>query len=209
MTLDSASAPAIESAADGGGGHVIISPFANERVREWPLGHFCRLIRLIVHDRTKRVIIVGTRAQRVRANELVRDFSALKVLNTCGQLKWSEVSGLVDTACTVIGINSSIVHVAAKHARWTLCIFAGSHAWSEWMPRGPRVVLITRMTKCSPCELGGELCPNDIICMNDLTPEAVYARFLEIQARIAEEEETAAEFAEQVPEPDNPWMIRA
>jgi ADP-heptose:LPS heptosyltransferase len=170
--------------------NVVISPFANERVREWPLGHFRRLIQRIISDKQMRVVLVGTRAQRVRANRLVHEFSALQVINECGKLKWNEVEGLIDSACCVITNNSGIGHFAAKRGKWLLCIFSASHSWLEWMPRGPRVVTITRVTKCSPCELGGEFCPNDIVCMNDLSPDAAYARFLDMQAR-AEEEQIA------------------
>jgi ADP-heptose:LPS heptosyltransferase len=179
------------SIIDGRSKHVVISPYANERIKEWPDGHFRDLIRRIVGDRDMRVIIVGTRAQRVRANALVREFSAIQVVNTCGQLQWSEVARLIDDANCVITNNSGIGHFAAKRGRWTLCVFGACHSWLEWMPRGPRVILITRMTACSPCEIGNSLCPNELVCMGHLTADAVYIRFLEIQAR-AEEERSAA-----------------
>jgi ADP-heptose:LPS heptosyltransferase len=166
---------------------IVISPFANERVREWPTRHFRRFIQLITGNKEMRVFIVGTQGQRTRANELVRGFSAVQVVNACGRLKWDEVGQLIDSAGCIITNNSGIGHVAAKRGAWTLCIFAASHAWTEWMPRGPRVVLITRMTKCAPCELGSQFCPNGIACMEDLSAEAVYARFLDLQARQAEE----------------------
>jgi len=172
---------------------VVISPFANERVREWPVGHFRRLVELITGDERIRVIVVGTQGQRTRANALVRGFSAVQVVNACGRLKWHDVEELIDSARCVVTNNSGIGHFAAKRGIWTLCIFAASHSWLEWMPRGPRVVLITRMTRCAPCELGVQFCPNGLACMNDLAPEAVYARFLDIQARIVEEQ-----FAERI-----------
>lgn len=167
---------------------IVISPFANERVREWPTRHFRRLIQLMTGDKDMRVIIVGTQAQRTRANELVRGFSAVQVVNACGRLKWDEVEELIASAGCIITNNSGIGHVAAKRGAWTLCIFAASHAWREWMPRGPRVILITRMTACAPCELGSQLCPNATACMTDLMPQAVYDRFLDIQSRLAEED---------------------
>ena len=176
---------------EGRSKHVVISPFANERIKEWPDGHFRDLIRRIICDRDMHVIIVGTRAQRVRANALVREFSAIQVVNTCGQLQWGEVAKLIDDANCVITNNSGIGHFAAKRGHWTLCVFGACHSWLEWMPRGPRVILITRMTACSPCEIGNSLCPNKLVCMDHLTADAVYIRFLEIQAR-AEEEGIAA-----------------
>lgn len=167
---------------------VVISPFANERVREWPTAHFRRLIEIMTGNKAMRVFVVGTQGQRARGNELVRGFSALQVVNACGRLKWHELERLIDSAGCIITNNSGIGHTAAKRGAWTLCIFAASHSWLEWMPRGPRVVLITRMTACAPCELGTQSCPNAIACMIDLTPQAVYDRFLDIQSRLAEED---------------------
>ena len=181
---------------------VVIAPFANERVREWPMGYFRRLIELIIGDKQTRVIIVGTQTQRTRANELVRDLSAVRVVNACGRLKWSDVEKLLESACCAITNNSGIGHFAAKCGIWTICIFAASHSWLEWMPRGPRVFLITRMTRCAPCELGGDMCPNEIACMNDLVPEAVYNCFLDIQTQLAE-----VEFVEQTDSGQTPLRV--
>lgn len=167
--------------------NVVVAPFANERIKEWPSDHFRRLIELIIDKDGFRVIIVGTRSQRARADRLVRGFSAVRVINTCGQIKWSEVIAVVSSAACVVANNSGIAHLAAMHGRWTLCIFGGAHQWLEWIPRGPRVVLITRMTRCAPCEIGDKLCPNEIVCMSDLTPEAVYKSFLDIRSQVAEE----------------------
>ena len=67
--------------------------------------------------------------------------------------------------------------LAAARRRWTLCLFSGSHAYSEWMPRGPFVVTVGRALPCSPCELGTERCPNNVACMTELPPSEVFWRF--------------------------------
>ena len=73
--------------------------------------------------------------------------------------------------------NSGVAHLAGERARWTLCLFAASHAFNEWMPRGPYVVTMTKVLPCSPCALGTESCPNDIACMTELQPLDVFWRF--------------------------------
>jgi heptosyltransferase-3 len=164
----------------GSAAPVVISPFANERAREWPTRHYQRLIEILVREQGMRVAIVGTRSQRVRANYLVRGFSSAQVANICGTINWSELLVAVDLAPYVIANNSGVAHLAAARGRWTLCLFSGSHSFIEWMPRGQRVVVISRAVACAPCELGGLLCPNGLACMADLQPEEAFRRFQRI-----------------------------
>jgi ADP-heptose:LPS heptosyltransferase len=156
---------------------VVIAPFANERVRQWPGRHYRALVDLIVSAHDFSVVVVGTRAQRSAANDIVRGFSSERVRNACGAWSWSETVSAVDAAPYVVANNSGVAHLAASRDRWTLCIFGASHAYAEWMPRGPRVVTMIKAVPCSPCEIAGERCPNRVACMVDLTPEDVFYRF--------------------------------
>ena len=149
---------------------VVISPFANERLRQWPWRHFRTLTEMIVREHDLPVVIVGTRAQRVSANDIVRGLSSEMVGNACGSWSWAELVRGVDEAPYVVANNSGVAHLAAARGRWTLCIFAASHAFGEWMPRGPRVVTMVKAVQCSPCEIGMERCPNGVACMVDLQP---------------------------------------
>lgn len=156
---------------------VVISPFANERVREWPLAQYRRLIERVLAAGEGPVLVVGTRPQRVRANEVVRGFPHPEVVNSCGRLSWQELVGVIDRARYVVANNSGGAHLAAERGRWTLCLFSGSHSFVEWMPRGPRVVVLNRITDCAPCALGGGRCPHGVACMTDLDADAAFDLF--------------------------------
>lgn len=156
---------------------VVLAPFANERLRQWPTQRFRDLIDLITQHHGFPVVIVGTRQQRVAANDIVRGFSSQRVKNTCGALRWQDVVAAIDVAPYVVANNSGIVHLAAARCRWTLCVFAASHSPLEWMPRGPFVVTITRSLPCAPCSLGTNFCPNNVACMTDLPAAEVFWRF--------------------------------
>ena len=158
---------------------VVISPFANERIRDWHYGHFRRFIELALRDGKSRVVVVGTRAQRARANEIVRSFSAADVTNACGQMSWNELVAAIDSAAYVVANNSGVAHLASSRQRWTLCLFASSHSYIEWMPRGPRTVVVSRATACAPCEIGGDRCPNGRACMMGLEPDKAFEFFHE------------------------------
>jgi ADP-heptose:LPS heptosyltransferase len=156
---------------------VVISPFANERVRQWPARNYRELIELIWREHSFPATIVGTRGQRAVGNNLVRGLSSQRAANACGLLSWRELMEAVDAAPYVVANNSGVAHLAAIRGRWTLCLFSGSHAYNEWMPRGPRVVTISRAPPCSPCGLGADRCPNNVACMTELSPSEVFWRF--------------------------------
>ena len=121
---------------------VVISPFANERVRQWPARNYRELIEIIGREHGFPVMVVGTREQRAAANDLVRGLSSEQVSNACGKLRWAELVEAIDEAPYVVANNSGVAHLAAGRGRWTLCIFSASHAVEEWMPRGPLAVTV-------------------------------------------------------------------
>jgi ADP-heptose:LPS heptosyltransferase len=164
-------------AAEGSRFPVVVSPFANERLRQWPWRSFRTLIELVVREHELPVAVVGTRDQRALANDIVRGLSSEMVANVCGTWSWPELATAVDRAPFVVANNSGVAHLAAERGRWTLCIFAASHAYVEWMPRGPRVVTIVKAVPCSPCGIGIERCPNGVECMVGLDPIEVFWAF--------------------------------
>jgi ADP-heptose:LPS heptosyltransferase len=159
---------------------VVISPFANERVREWPTRRYRDLIEIIWRVHRYPVLVAGARNQRALANSLVRGLPSDRVMNACGALSWEELVAAIDAAPYVVANNSGVAHLAARRGHWTLCIFAASHAYNEWMPLGRRVVVVSRVLLCSPCDIGTELCPNEVACMADLQAEEVFWRFHEV-----------------------------
>lgn len=160
---------------------IILSPFANERVKEWPLAHYRELAGIVVREHGFPVAIVGTRAQRAAANDLVRGLSSEDVINMCGKWSWAELERAVDAAPYVVANDFAVAHLGAARGRWTLCLFGGSHAANEWAPRGPKVVTIAMTLPCSPCGIGGELCPNGRTCLVQLRPNEVFTRFEQVR----------------------------
>ena len=146
----------------------IVAPFANERVREWPIAHYREAVSRLIE--THRVVVVGTRAQRLRANQLVRGFSSKDVVNMCGRMDWTDVVEAIDAADIVLANNSGVAQLAAARGTWTLCVFAGSHPYQQWRPVGSRAVTVSVRTTCSPCSIGAGRCPNDLACMSSLDP---------------------------------------
>jgi ADP-heptose:LPS heptosyltransferase len=159
---------------------IVLAPFANERIREWPLANFGAFIERGLRD-GHSFAVSGTWAQRSLANTLVRPFPSDRVHNLCGTTSWGEMQQLLRHAPFVVANNSGIAHLAADLDQWVLCIFAGSHSWAEWMPRGRKVVTLARMPACAPC--ASETCPNGLVCMSEISGAFAYN---EITSAIAE-----------------------
>ena len=157
---------------------IVVSPFSNSLIRDWPAAHYSKLIQLLLPalDEKERVLIVGAPDQRDRAAEILRTLPADRVLNTCGTFAWDEVLTRLKSATFVIGNNSGIAHLAAMYGVPTICLFGGSHQRSEWRPLGPNVFVITRAIGCSPCHLDHNMsCRYDKACLREIMPEEVAA----------------------------------
>jgi ADP-heptose:LPS heptosyltransferase len=94
-------------------------------------------------------------------------------------MSWTELVATIDSAAYVVANNSGVAHLASSRHQWILCLFASSHSYVEWMPRGPKTVVVSRAPACAPCEAGGSLCPNGLSCMVKLEPETAFKFFHE------------------------------
>ncbi len=156
---------------------VVIAPFSNSAIRDWPLARYRELVQLLVQDEDVDVMLVGTASQWVAANEVVRDLPVARVTNTCGYIAWSQVLERIGRADCVIANNSGLAHIAAGMGRETLCVFGASHSPYEWMPRGPAVRIVTKRVECSPCGLDSEgACPYGVRCLAEIDALQVHAQ---------------------------------
>lgn len=155
---------------------IIVAPFSNSAIRDWPAGHFAQLIGLLLEAPAVNgaIRVVGAPNQRLGACEIVRFYPAERVSNECGRMAWSVVLNTLRTAACVIGNNSGLAHVAARLGTPTVCVFGGSHQRLEWRPRGRHVMVVSRAIGCSPCQLDhGSLSPYSKACLRDIKPETV------------------------------------
>lgn len=165
---------------------VLIAPFTNSAIRDWPTGHFTRLVGLLL-DRLgdgAAIRVIGTASQRLKACEIVRPFPSDRVSNECGRIAWPALSVMIRSAACVIANNSGIGHVAGLYGTPTVSIFGGSHRRIEWRPRGPNVVLLSRAIGCSPCQLDhGDTSPYDKACLRGIDPASVVDAAVEAMRR--------------------------
>jgi ADP-heptose:LPS heptosyltransferase len=154
---------------------IVVAPFSNSDIRDWPLDHFRDLIGKLIEVRPETVHVIGAPGQVIRARELVRPFDSARVVNDCGRLEWGTMTGLVRGAGCVIGNNSGIAHLAAFSGVPTICIFGAAHQRSEWRPIGPNVIILSRSLACSPCGFHtAAACPFGVACLDQIDPDTVF-----------------------------------
>ncbi len=167
---------------------ILLAPFSNSAIRDWPPGHFSALAGLLVpllRD-GEAVRVVGTANQRLRGAELVRPHPAAKVVNECGRHAWPQLVALIARARCIVSNNSGLGHLGGQLGRPTVCVFGGSHQRHEWRPLGASVVLVSRAIGCSPCQLDhGSASPYGKACLRGIAPETVAAA---VERAIAREE---------------------
>jgi ADP-heptose:LPS heptosyltransferase len=156
-------------------GPVVMAPFGTERGKEWPVGRFRELALLLFERLGLQSIIIGTRHQWSRANEIVRGLPNHAIANACGVTTWNQVRDMLrHSRCAVVN-NSGVAHLAARLGTTTVCIYGGAHDMTEWHPRGPHVAIIRRKVVCSPCMIPTSICPNSLACLTEITAEDVFA----------------------------------
>lgn len=168
---------------------IIIAPFSNSAIRDWPVGHFSELIGLLLEQigRDRRVRVIGSANQKLGASEIVRRHPADRVANDCGRMTWPAVLGALRDAACVIGNNSGIAHVAGYLGAPTVCVFGGSHQRLEWGPRGENVVVLSRAIGCSPCQLDHNcISPFGKACLREIAPKTVADAALMVMNRAAQ-----------------------
>lgn len=174
---------------------IVIAPFSNNSLRDWPAAHFVSAIDLLLEQLGEGTIVslIGAPGQRLAAHEIVRSFPATHVRNECGRLSWAAMTDRVRGAACVIGNNSGITHLSRMFGVPTVCIFGGSHQRSEWGPLGDNAVIVSRAIGCSPCHLYRLAeCPYDAACLQDIAPSVVVDAAMTIMARFGERRASAA-----------------
>lgn len=166
--------------------HIVVAPFSNSDIRDWPLESFGQMIELMLPRLapTTHVHVVGTPNQKLRGCEVVRKLPADRVTNDCGRFSWAELLVLLQSADCVVGNNSGIGHLAGHYRVPTVCIFGGSHQRHEWRPLGDTVIMLSRVIGCSPCQLDhGGYSPYQKACLREISPAVVVDAAFEIMRR--------------------------
>lgn len=159
---------------------IVIVPFSNSALRDWPFENYKRLIDILT-ERTEANITLVCNGKSLRAHELA-SINALKE-DLASNFRFAIKDSLsreefyleLANASLVISNNSGAGHVSAQLGIPTLGIYTASHLPDIWGFFGPKVSMISADVECAGCGLDfvESSCPNGLKCRSMITAEMV------------------------------------
>jgi ADP-heptose:LPS heptosyltransferase len=155
---------------------VCIHPGAGTTLKQWPVGAFAGLIRLLLESYPVSIVLIGDHAEAAVAAELA---SLLQrpdaVLPLAGMVPLADLPALLQGCALFVGNDSGPKHIAAALGIPTLGIHASHVDAAEWGPAGARALAVRRRMSCGPCYIADESdCPRAVACLRGISPAQVY-----------------------------------
>ena len=165
-------------AAFPGGEPVIALQLATRHARRtWPLEHFTRLTEFLVSRMGARVLLLGTKAERVLGDRLraaLSPASRERVVNLQGQTGLAELAGQIKETNFVVSGDTGTLHLAAALGVPCLALFLGPALCFETGPYGSGHYVLQAEPPCHPCLEAASPCPREgQVCLEMLPPLAV------------------------------------
>lgn len=161
-------------------GAIAIHPSAGAQTRQWPLSHFAELIRALLQNTDRPLLLIGSPSEQPLVKALLAQLDASpRLINLCGTLPLPLLPALLQRCALFIGNNSGPHHLAAALGTPTLGIHSGVVDAQEWGPQGPRAVALQKQMHCAPCYLPTtQDCPRAMACLRELPVSQVLQQAL-------------------------------
>jgi heptosyltransferase-2 len=145
--------------------------------KRWPPGHFAALAQLVRRSFPyAQIVALGSGKDGVLAQQIAAE--APFVRNLCGQTSLAECCALLARANAVVSNDSGLMHVSAALRRPQIALF-GSSDPRHTPPLSDAAHVLWLQLECSPCF--ARECPlGHTRCLNELTPEHVFANLRNI-----------------------------
>ena len=144
--------------------------------KQWPSGHFLRLIRLLAKTRRYNIFLLGGPRER-RFNAALERQSAGRALNTGTDNTLTEFGGFLSLMDIVVCSDTLALHMAVGLKKKVVALFG---------PTAPQEIDLygrgDKMWAAAPCAPCYKQTCADPVCMTGLTPESVFEA-VERQAR--------------------------
>jgi ADP-heptose:LPS heptosyltransferase len=95
----------------------IIMPGASVSFREWPPDRFAQVVRHLYQSRGMHSLVLGTEADRLKADAIVRAAPGVPVENLCGRLSLSQMVCLINHSAVGVTNDSGGIHIFAALGR--------------------------------------------------------------------------------------------
>ncbi|WP_342116686.1 glycosyltransferase family 9 protein [Pseudoduganella sp. OTU4001] len=153
------------------GYHLVLHTKSNGNGREWPLGHFTALARLLQAYGDVKVWLTGSAAEGELLAQQAPELLALPhVNNVCGKLDLRELLSLIGRADGLVASGTGPLHLSAALGRNTLGLFPPIKPIdiARWGALGANAVNLAAAQACGQCQ-DKAACR----CMEAITPQQV------------------------------------
>ncbi len=150
---------------------VVFHPGANWPLKRWPVSHFAKLNSFLSRESDCRVVIAGSKEDRVLADKIM-DLSQAEAIVLTGKLSLKQLAALFKLSDMVVSADSGPMHIAIAVGTPVIALFGPT----DYKITGPydlkNNVVLRKDIDCSvPCfKLD---CKNNT-CMSKITPEEVF-----------------------------------
>ncbi len=142
--------------------------------KQWPPGHFARIVQYLSNNRGARVYYTGTKDDALvyeKIHSLITDRLNVEPVNLCGRLSIKDSTALISKMNFVIGSDSGVLHIAASVNVPVIGIYGPMNP-EKWIAYGDKHIHLYAGLPCVPCDLK-KPCPGDIECLRRVKPERV------------------------------------
>jgi ADP-heptose:LPS heptosyltransferase len=155
---------------------VCIHPGAGNALKQWPVGAYAGLIRLLLEGYAVSIVLIGDAAEAPVAAEVAALVARDDVVvSLAGRASLAELPALLRACVLFVGNDSGPKHLAATLGVPTVGVHASHVDAAEWGPAGPHAVALRRRMSCGPCYIADESdCPRGVACLRAITPAQVY-----------------------------------
>lgn len=165
---------------------ILLNPNAGDLLpqRRWPAGNFVELARrLLAHDPTLHVGVLGAPWEMPRVDALVAEVDSARCVSFAGQVEVATLPILISRARLLVSNDSGPAHMAALTTTPTIVLF-GPETPRLYQPLGnPRI--IHAALPCSPCirpaNQRRSTC-KDNLCMKAIAVDSVFGEAVSILA---------------------------
>jgi len=169
--LQSPSSEKVDALLGEGACNVILHTKSNGNGREWPLGHFTELARLLQPYSDVKTWLTGSAAEgELLAQQSPALLELPNVNNVCGKLDLRELLALIGRADGLVASGTGPLHLSAAMGRNTLGLFPPIKPIdiARWGALGERAVNLSAAQACGTCQ-DKAACS----CMTAITPQQV------------------------------------
>jgi len=151
--------------------------------RQWSIKNFARLAKKLIREIGARIVLFGTRDERVLTREFFKILTTNKngsctastnITDMTGKTTISQLTASLKQCDVLISGDTGTMHLAAHLGIPVLALFIGPAWCHETGPYGPHHFVIQTTPQCGPCLESKEACP-EISCQELINPELVFS----------------------------------